>query len=356
MHNIRLVQLGLGGVGSAFLQQYLGLPPASRAGLDLVAVADVSGAIRSDAGLAYRALAAALSAATSRQLLSTLPGSVPLSQLDDLPAGVTIVADITASDATLPLLRRAVASGGGVVLANKRPVAATQAIWHELARGGHLRYEATVGAGLPVIYTLRYLTATGDRVLRVEGALSGTLGYLFSRIEAGDSFSTALRSAYQQRYTEPDPRDDLGGMDVARKALVLARTIGLELEPADISVQALYPDEMSALSVPDFLAQAERLDDSFRRQREQAESEGKVLRYLAQVARDNVSIGLSSVPADSPFAALRGADNLIVIHTERYTSPMRIAGPGAGTQVTAAAVLADVLDLATSLRAEGCGG
>jgi len=221
---------------------------------------------------------------------------------------------------------------------------------------GRLRYEATVGAGLPVISTLRYLQGTGDCILRVEGALSGTLGYLFSRIEAGDSFSDALHLAYEQHYTEPDPRDDLGGMDVARKALILARTIGLTLELGDIAIQPLYPAEMAPLSVSDFLKQATVLDNKYQQQRQEAQKQGQVLRYLATVEPGVVNIGLRAVPANSPFGSLRGPDNLVVIHSERYTSPIRIAGPGAGTQVTAAAVLDDLLNLATSMRATNLSG
>ena len=190
----------------------------------------------------------------------------------------TIVIDVTASESTLPLLCQAAESGCGIVLANKRPLCAEQSTWHVLTEAGNARYEATVGAGLPVISTLQYLLATGDQVLCIEGALSGTLGYLFSRMEAGDAFSTILASAHKQGYTEPDPRDDLGGMDVARKALILARTIGLTLELSDIAFQPLYPSEMTALSVADFLDQAVTLDEEHRAQQAKAASEGKVWR------------------------------------------------------------------------------
>ena len=358
MKRIRVVQLGLGSVGSPFLQQYLALPEPARAGLSFVAVADSTAVLFQENGLDAPSLAAALETKRARRPLSAQAASHPFSLLSELVTGdePTIVVDLTASDTTLPVLCQAAENGCGLVLANKRPLCAAYSIWRTLNSMGRLRYEATVGAGLPVISTLHYLQGTGDRILRVEGALSGTLGYLFSRIEDGDSFSGALRLAHEQRYTEPDPRDDLGGMDVARKALILARTIGLTLELSDIAIQPLYPAEMTSLSVSDFLNQAMAMDDKYQQQRQEAQRQRQVLRYLAQVEPGRISIGLRSVPANSPFGSLHGPDNLVVIHSERYTSPMRIAGPGAGTQVTAAAVLDDLLKLATSMRATNLSG
>lgn len=354
MRNISIVQLGLGGVGSPLIRQFLDLSTDMRGGLVMVAVADSSGALVSEAGLGADALAGAMAAKGEGRPLASLAGARDTAALHDLVAAhPTIVVDATASDATMPLLRRAADSSNGIVLANKRPACAPLPDWRELNAGGRLRYEATVGAGLPVISTLEYLQVTGDRVTSVDGALSGTLGFLFSRMEAGDSFSTALRLAYDRRYTEPDPRDDLGGMDVARKGLILARTIGLDLELSDIPVQSLYPREMASLSVPDFLEQAKSLDEQYLEQQRQAQEQGMVMRYLAHVEPGVVRIGLTAVPSDSSFGALRGADNLISIATERYTSPIRIAGPGAGTAVTAAGVLADILSLATAMRASG---
>ncbi|MHB0875613.1 MAG: homoserine dehydrogenase [Anaerolineae bacterium] len=353
MHKISVVQLGVGGVGSPLLRQYLSLPADVRDRMPVVALADTSAIIADESGLSGDALLEALEAKKARRRLSSLAGAVDTSALPALLASLAgrgIVVDATAADATAPILAAAVQAGCGVVLANKRPLAASMDQWRTMHRGS-LRYEATVGAGLPVLGTLAYLQATGDHILRIEGALSGTLGFLFSRIEAGDAFSAALRKAFEQRYTEPDPRDDLGGMDVARKALILARTIGMDVELSDIAIEPLYPSAMNALSVADFLERSAELDTAYAERRAQAARSGDVLRYLATVAPDAVSIGLRAVPAGSDFGSLRGADNLISIATERYASPMRIAGPGAGTEVTAAAVLADTIDLAVHMRA-----
>lgn len=357
MHKVSIIQLGVGGVGSPLVHQYVSLPSDTRAAMPVVAIADTSAAIIDAGGLTCEALLEAVEAKQSRRPLSSLRGSQDAGAITRLLSslgGEAIVVDVTASDATAPMLLSAAAAGCGIVLANKRPLAASHGQWCTLT-ASPLRYEATVGAGLPVLSTLAYLQATGDRVLRIDGALSGTLGFLFSRIEAGEPFSAALQEAYDQRYTEPDPRDDLGGMDVARKALILARTIGIQLELSDIEVEALYPATMSSLSVPEFLRRSAELDEAYAERRAGAARSGNVLRYLASVTRDGVHIGLRAVPANSDFGSLRGADNLISIATERYSSPMRIAGPGAGRDVTAAAVLADAMDLAVHMRATaGC--
>jgi homoserine dehydrogenase len=352
MQNINIMQLGLGGVGLALLGQFQALPAAVRSGLTLVGVADSSAALYQADGLDGETLTGAIELKRAHGQLANHSSHRPSSALEDcLTSGPTIIVDVTATSATVPLLRHAAEQGCGVVLANKRPLCEDSATWRLLTGDGRLRYEATVGAGLPVISTLAYLQATGDRVLSVQGVLSGTLSYLFTRIEDGDSFSAALRAAHELNYTEPDPRDDLGGMDVARKALILARTIGIPLELDDIAVQALYPPDMAGLPVADFLAQSAKLDRSYQQQQREAAREGKVLRYLATVEPGNVRIGLAEVNPQSPAGALRGTDNLLVIRTERYTSPMRIAGPGAGPEVTAAGVLGDILDLAVAMRA-----
>ena len=359
MTAIRLLQMGLGSVGSAFLRQFLALDEAGRRGLVVAGIADSSGLVWDEDGLAEAQLRSALATKQRQESLGDHPGSAPLDAIDQLvktEAANLIVLDLTASESTVPILLEAARSGCGVVLANKKPLAAEQSIWDALKGDGLLRYEATVGAGLPVIATVLYLMRAGDPPTAVEATLSGTLGYLMSRLEEGLSFSQALRLACHQRYTEPDPRDDLSGLDVARKALILARTIGLRLELSNIAIESLYPPEMGTLSVEEFLRQSDSLNSQMQQRLLVAGRQGEVLRYLARVDSEGVTIGLRSVPLDSPFGALKGTDNLVSISTARYTSPLRIAGPGAGPEVTAAGVLGDVLDLAVALRARCLAG
>jgi aspartokinase/homoserine dehydrogenase 1 len=259
--------------------------------------------------------------------------------------------DLTA-DETAPLLAQALASGMDLVLSNKRPLAGPRAEntrLHELARayGRRIRHETTVGAGLPVIDTYYKLTESGDRVEKIEGLLSGTLGFLLDELSSGRSFSAAVRDAMARGYTEPDPRDDLSGIDVGRKALILGRLLGFPGELRPSMVQSLVPRRLRSLPLPAFLDSLERLDPQWRRRVDAAAGRGRVLRYVPTVTRRLLHVGLREVDRTSPFAALKGADNTVVFTTQRYkANPLVITGPGAGPAVTAAGVLNDVLQLA----------
>jgi homoserine dehydrogenase len=210
-----------------------------------------------------------------------------------------------------------------------------------------LRYEVTVGAGLPVIATLRYLLDTGDRIVRIEGCLSGTLGYLCAQLEQSVPYSAAVAQARSLGYTEPDPREDLSGRDVARKALILGRTAGWPLEPADLSVERLYDDAVAEVPVDDFLAAMPNEDARYAARVAEAMVHGKALRYVARVTRKGGEVGLLAVERSSSLGALRGPGNYIALYSERYAEiPLVIAGPGAGPQVTAAGVLGDIIALA----------
>ena len=211
-----------------------------------------------------------------------------------------------------------------------------------------LRYEATVGAGLPVLDTIDKLHEAGDTIERVEGCLSGTLGFLMQQLEEDVPFSEAVRRAHARGYTEPDPREDLSGMDVARKGLILARTLGHRLELADVAVEALFPPELSDDDPARFIANLTALDAERRAQVLAARAAGQALRYVAKVGQDGaVQVGLQAVPAAAPAGRLRGTDNQIVFYTARYRqNPLVVTGPGAGADVTAAGVLNDILAIA----------
>jgi bifunctional aspartokinase / homoserine dehydrogenase 1 len=262
-----------------------------------------------------------------------------------------ILVDVTASE-TSPTLELAIAAGMDLVLANKRPLVTSGRHGKGLAklaasRGRRMLHEATVGAGLPVIDTINKLTASGDKILQIEGCPSGTLGFLFSEMGRGTKFSVALQSAMAKGYTEPDPRDDLSGMDVARKALILGRLLGYSGELSNIRVESLVPVAMRTLSLPEFLARAPELDAAWSTRVSDAQARGEVLRYRIIVTGKEVRVGVVAVDASSPLGALGGTDNLFAFTTTRYKSnPLVITGPGAGAGVTAAGVFADVLTLA----------
>jgi bifunctional aspartokinase / homoserine dehydrogenase 1 len=261
-----------------------------------------------------------------------------------------VLVDVTA-DETAPVLVAALQSGMDVVLANKRPLSGARAERDHLlavaeAHGRRVRFEATVGAGLPILDTYRKLVDSGDRVLKIEGCISGTLGFLFSEVSRGRPFSEAVRAAVAKGFAEPDPRDDLSGVDVGRKALILGRLLGFAGEPADVAVESLVPAEARALPREEFLATVERWDADWHKRVAAARARSSVLRYIASVTRTRIRVGLQAIDGSSPFASLDGTDNQIAFTTTRYKRPLVITGAGAGPAVTAGGVLNDILELA----------
>jgi aspartokinase/homoserine dehydrogenase 1 len=220
-----------------------------------------------------------------------------------------------------------------------------------LSKGVKFMYETNVGAGLPVINTLQGLIASGDRFEKIEGILSGTLSFLFNQFVPGKSFAAVLREAKAKGYTEPDPREDLSGMDVARKILILSREIGLKLEFADITIEKIIPPACEAAPTVDaFFEELDKANAYFEALVNDAYAEKKVLRYIAKLENQKISIGLRAVGADHPFYQMDGADNVIAFTTKRYHDrPLVIKGPGAGAEVTASGVFADIVSIGSYL-------
>jgi aspartokinase/homoserine dehydrogenase 1 len=213
-------------------------------------------------------------------------------------------------------------------------------------------YEATVGAGLPVIQTLKDLVETGDEIRSISGIFSGTLAYLFNLFDGGRPFSEIVREAKAKGYTEPDPRDDLSGTDVARKAVILAREAGLTLELADIEVESLVPQALGTASVEEFLQRLPDFDAPMAERVAGAKREGQVLRYVASidVRAGKAKVGLESFGPKHPFANISLTDNIVQFETGRYCdNPLIVRGPGAGPAVTAGGIFADLLRLCSML-------
>ncbi|CAL2258048.1 unnamed protein product [Prunus armeniaca] len=219
----------------------------------------------------------------------------------------------------------------------------------------HYFYEATVGAGLPIINTLQGLLETGDKILRIEGIFSGTLSYIFNNFIGRRTFSEVVAEAKQAGYTEPDPRDDLSGTDVCRKVIILARESGLKLELSDIPVESLVPEPLKdSASAEEFMQKLPQFDHDLAKKRQIAEDAGQVLRYVGVVDMVNQegAVKLQTYKNDHPFAQLSGADNIIAFTTTRYKDqPLIVRGPGAGAEVTAGGVFSDILRLASYLGA-----
>lgn len=346
-----VVLLGYGRVGRALSDQIVS---NTNDGVRVIGLLDRSGYLFNAKGLSRSKLRELSKAKDRGALLTSLGGkrasaSEALAVMSEHAVSRPVMVDVT-SDDTLPLLLAAIARGFDVVLANKKPLAGTLDHYARLldeaaSRGRRVRYEATVGAGLPIIDTYRKLHESGDRVLRIDGCVSGTLMYVLSEVSAGRAFSSAVRDAMTRGYAEPDPRDDLSGRDAARKGLILARMIGYR--GAAPAAHDLVPEAYRHLPLQQFLDRLEELDEAWRRKTEAEAARGAVLRYVVSATPRKVTAGLLAVPKTSPMGAAAGTRNIITFHSKRYREPLVISGPGAGADVTAAGLLNDICSLSS---------
>jgi aspartokinase/homoserine dehydrogenase 1 len=345
-----VVLLGYGRVGRALSDQ---IASGARENIRIVGLLDRSGYVFDANGLSRSRLRKLSKAKDGGALLSALGGrtasaSEALALMADHAVSRPVVVDVT-SEETLGLLQTALTQGFDIVLANKKPLAGSFDSYAHLldnaaARGRRVRYEATVGAGLPIIDTHRKLVETGDRVLRIEGCVSGTLMFVLSEVSAGRSFSGAVREAVARGYAEPDPRDDLSGRDAARKGLILARMLGYR--GAARTADDLVPPGYRDLPLGEFLERLDELDAAWKNRVAVESARGRLLRYVVSATASKVSAGLVAVPASSPMGAAGGTRNIVTFHSRRYKrEPLVISGPGAGADVTAAGLLNDICSL-----------
>lgn len=348
----RVALLGTGVVGSAVwsrLADWSRTPLAER--LSLVHVTNSRYGISNPDGLAFD---------THELLMRNAPRSSSLDAIDDAlgDSGLRIVIDATASEAVAEQHAHWLASGVHVVTACKLGQGTSLARWHEIQAAriaGRTLYgdSATVGAGLPLLSSLRALQAGGDRILGIAGVLSGSMAWLLHAFDGTQPFSALVARAQAAGYTEPDPRDDLSGTDVARKLVILAREAGIEIGLSDITVESLVPDALRDVSKDEFLRRISELDAPMQSRLAAAHAEGGQLRYLAQLdASGRGDVGLRSPPPGHPSLHSRATDNLLQFHSHRYAdNPLLVQGPGAGADVTAAGVFGDILSIARTLGA-----
>ena len=277
-------------------------------------------------------------------------------RVDYLPH--TVLIDCTASGDVAKRYPQWLAAGIHIVTPNKRANSAELAFYRQLrearrAGSAHYLYETTVGAGLPVVQTLRDLRETGDEISSVEGIFSGTLAYLFNTYDGTRSFSDIVKDARQRGYTEPDPRDDLSGMDVARKLIILGREMGLDLDLADVKVESLIPAGLETGSIDQFMTRLAQYDGAMNDRLQTARGRGKVLRYVGRLTSEGqATVGVVELDAKHAFANIALTDNVVRFATRRYCdNPLIVQGPGAGPEVTAGGVFADLLRLAAYLGA-----
>lgn len=339
--NRKLALLGTGTVGTAFVERYASLQHRGVTLPSFSWLANSRTARTCEQAPAHELAQANLAARGAVTLQ-------PWAEAEGLQRG-DVVVDATASDEVANWHEQWLARGVHVVTANKlgqgAQLARAQAI-ADSGQQGDARYgdSATVGAGLPLLSSLRALVAGGDRIHRVEGVLSGSLAWLFHHYDGQRPFSAWVREAAGAGYTEPDPRVDLAGEDVRRKLLILARASGIALRAEQVQVASLVPDALAVLPPADALAQLSLLDAPLQQYWRQASEQGGCLRFVGGFDHEGASVGLRVLPRDHPLAGGAQTDNRVAIHSDRYhAQPLLIQGPGAGAEVTAAALLDDVL-------------
>lgn len=364
----KLIEPGVGGVGTAFLNQLARLPNAPQ----LVLLARSTQTLLSPTPAYTPSIPAADWKTAAETLGLTKSGALSVdeiaSYLSSSP-GRSVLVDNTSDPALAGSYPTFLRKGISVVTPNKKGFSSELSLWKAIfgaaAEGKALVYhESTVGAGLPVISTLKDLVATGDQITRIEGVFSGTLSFLFNTFAPVSGASSAkwsqvVSQAKDLGYTEPDPRDDLNGMDVARKLTILARIAGLDVQGPDaFPIESLIPAELASLpstsdGITEFVKRLPEFDVQMSSVKEGAEKQGKVVRYVGSVdtAKKEVRVGLQYFDKDTAIAGLKGSDNIISFYTQRYGgNPLIVQGAGAGGDVTAMGVTGDLLKVLERLH------
>lgn len=365
VRSVNLFLLGIGLIGGTLLEQIVNhheiLADEYLIRINLVGIANSKRMLFNPKGLVPKKVRALLTGgdpATASPGTEVLPVNLPefINRMKTFNMPNMAFCDCTASEQVAALYAELLQANIPIVTPNKRANSGALAYYKTLRalsknRGVPYLYETTVGAGLPIISSLRDLALSGDKVRRIEAVLSGTLSFIFNNYDGSKPFSALVRDAKAKGYTEPDPRDDLNAMDAARKVLILARECGMSLEFNAVSIEPLLPPScFKADGVEAFFTELAKADDDFERRRRAAAAEGKSLRYVAVIETGSARLSLRAESPDSPFLSLVDSDNMVVITTDRYIKlPLVIKGPGAGAQVTAGGVFADIVRTARTL-------
>jgi aspartokinase/homoserine dehydrogenase 1 len=347
--SINLYLVGTGLIGSELLRQITMQRPflseKRSLGLNLIGIADIDKMLFKGKGLEPGTWLRQLSRSNKKMKMEKY-----IEQMIEFQLPNSVFVDCTASTEIAQSYEKILKSGVSVVTPNK--MANTQSMPEykklrkiALEKGVYFKYETNVGAGLPVIESIQNMMASGDKLIKVEAVLSGTLSYLFNGFDGSKAFSRMVKEAKEKGYTEPDPRQDLNGMDVARKLLILIREAGVMFEMKQLKLKGLLPAEAAkAKNVNQLYTILKKYDQKIENERQLAAEKGKVLRYLARYEAGRAEVGLTGVDASHPAYSLVGSENIIIIHSDFYNDyPLVIKGPGAGAAVTAAGVFADIL-------------
>lgn len=360
MHEIPVFLFGVGRVGRTLLRRIIDSRPIVKRRSDLhlnvVGLADKFGMIINPEGLSDETLHDLIESLKLGYSLADLPGCqckpdnhVALQLAVEAAPFPPAVVDVSTADGERmrQVLKGALEMGCSLVMSNNRTLGGPWTDCRPFFESRRVRFNGAVGGGLPMVNILLELLDTGDSISSLEGSLSGTTGYVCSQLQLNVPFSTALAEARELGYTEPDPREDLSGVDTARKILILGRMAGWPLEMRDVQIEGLFPPELIDLSLEEFDQALVQLDDVLAKRVQVARDEGRVLRYVAEVNQGSGEVGLRAVPRASQLGVLQGPECLLTYFTTRYTvSPLIVAGRGVGAEMTAAGLLSDILKLA----------
>jgi aspartokinase/homoserine dehydrogenase 1 len=352
---VNLYLVGTGLIGSTLLQQLAEhhdmLSDKHRISLKLVGLADIDKMHVDPGGISFNDWQSVISSSKNRMNLDKFIKKI---RSNGLPNSLFI--DCTASSLVAEKYQDILESNASIVAANKVANSSSKSYYANLRKEAEKRhlsfqYETNVGSAMPIINAIRDIVSTGDKISKIEGILSGTLSYIFNIFSSDCSFSESVINAKNNGFTEPDPRNDLNGVDAGRKLLIMMREAGYSLNFKDIFVQNLIPKEARKVkTVAEFLKILKKYDGSMEQIRVEAEKEGKVLRYIASFTDGKARVSLEKIGHEHPFFMLKGSENIVSIYSDYYKDlPLTMRGPGAGADITAAGVLADILRVAKNI-------
>ncbi len=351
MKTINLFVVGTGVVGGALLnivaEQIISLNKNQNMNFNLIGLADIDKMIIKEEGIGFADWKRRLARSKKKSDIKEFVNSMIELNLQN-----SILVDATASPVLVKEYASILENGISVVTPNKIANSSKIAFYNELRSAtkkgnSQFRYETNVGAALPIIDSLKDLVKNGDKIIKIEGVFSGTLSYIFNSLKDGKKFSDVVKFAKKNGFTEPDPRDDLSGLDIARKLLILIRETGKEIELENINVENLVPKELQKIKdVNIFLEKLSKYDSHFEEMKQNAEKDGKVLAYMAKYEKGKATVKVEAVGANHPCGSLVGTENIVSFTTKYYNDiPLTIKGPGAGAEITASGVLTDILKI-----------
>ncbi len=353
MNKVQVIQFGIGNVGRALIRKVLDYNDHNReCQIAYLGIVNSSSFIFNNYGIDDVLLSKVISSPKSR-FFNELPGAenhngnlnIVIAGIDKEATENICVIDVTNSTDTIPILLESATRGYKLVLANKKPLVQEMLVFEQLKKAT-LGCRATVGAGLPVIEVLKSILDKNQKIIGIEGCLSGTLGTLCSALEKGNKFSKEVIDSIEKGYTEPDPREDLAGIDVARKILIISRFCGYNLGIDDVNVEKLFPDKIKDLTIEDFIRQLTTLDLGYKNRFESALANNTTWRYVATLENNKCYVGLKNVPIESEIGKLVGADKVVIFFTDKNPrKPIVIKGKGAGPENAAQDVLDDIIEV-----------